>query len=1045
MQSTIDKIQALDIVEVISRYLDLKKKGVNYTACCPFHNEKTPSFSVSTSKNIFKCFGCGKGGNAISFVMEHEGLNFIEACRVIAKNHNIDFEVKERTPEELEQQKQKEALYKVNSLAAEYYHKNLYEKENKLALEYVKSRWSKESIQFFKIGYASDSWDGLINYAKESGLKTDYLHQAGLIKEKKQGGFYDVFRGRIIFPFFDKYSRIIGFTGREQTGNKEAAKYMNTPETIIYKKKSFLYGIHAAANEIRKKDRAYLVEGNPDVIRLHELEINNTVCTGGTSLTAEHIQQLKSMCKSIVIIGDNDPAGLRAVENSGKKIIKEGLFCEVLVFPDEEDKEGKIIKQDPDSFFTNKTREQFKEYRDEHTTDFIIYLAQIRKEKAKNASFKQKLVADLTDLVFSLPEDVHTFYIDELGKFIQPKKALEDRLNKLNKERNKDEVTEYIPKHVKLKEFEEMGFYVDENRYFFRGKGGKTLQGSNFVLEPLFHVEEIHNAKRLFLIKNHYGIEKFIELDQADLIGLAKFRLRIESIGNFIWEAGEAELIKLKKALYKLTLTCTMVKQMGYQPGGFFAWCNGIYNGEYTKTDNLGIVKHGEQHFYIPSSSEIYENEAGLFEAEKKFIYRTGTVTLKEYTQRLEIVFGNNARIAFCYLIASLYRDLIVNEYRFFPILNLFGLKGSGKTELGESLLHFFGPEQKGINLPNSTEPATADYISQSRNAVALLDEYKNNFEPSKIEFLKGLWKAIGRSRMNMDKDKKKETTAVDTGIILCGQEMPTADIALFSRLIYLTFYKTEFTAEEKKAFEELKNIERRGLGHLTHEILSHREHFEDNYKEAFEKAGEDLREALGEEIVEDRIYRNWLIVLGTFLTLKDRLETAYNYPELITTAKDQILQQNKETKGSNEISVFWNMVQYLAADGLIHNEVDFKIKEVDRLNTDLLENIEFKKLTNVLFIQHSRIIPLYRKYGRQMGENILPAESIDYYLRNDKRFLGKKKSEKFIKADPKTGQPEIKEGSNTPTKKVTTAYCFLYDPLNISLKDVDTEEDKPF
>ncbi len=1035
----IDPLLALDIISVLGKYIKLQKRGADYKACCPFHNEKTPSFSVSTSKQIYKCFGCGKGGNLISFVMEHESLPFIDAVKLIAKDHHVQLDFKEKTPEDKQNDNKKESLYQVNQLAAEYFKEQLFTNESPLPLEYAKSRFNNESIENFDIGFASGGWHGLIAWMKKKGVKEQLLLDAGLIREKNTKRF-DFFLNRLIFPIHNKYGRITGFSGRNTSNDKKISKYSNSPKTIIYNKSEALYGLHLAHRFIRNEAKAILVEGSTDVIRMHQIGVHHTVGSCGTSLTIGQIRIIKKLCNSITLLFDGDTAGDKRTRVC-TLINKEGMYCNVITLPYKKNNKGKvIINEDPDTFFKNKSRDDYDQYAGENIIDFIFYYANSLKNKAKAPDKKALLIDELAYMIINLPESSHDLYVEEVGKIITPKKALNDKIKSLKKDQNKEEKTHKIPNDVKLSDFDKYGFYDSDNKYFFNtGKG--IHEGSNFVLEPLFHIESVMAAKRLFRITNVNKYTKLVEFDQADLISLARFQLKTESIGNFIWKAGLNELIKLKSFLYEETLTAKLVEQLGWNKAGFFCWSNGIYNDKFNAISDMGIVKHKEQNYYIPAFSGFYKGEDNLFMSEKKFIHNNKVntkVTLKEYTQRLANVFGENAKFAFCYLLACLNRDIIVSEFGFFPMLNLFGFKGSGKTELGESILHFFGAEQKGINLPNSTEPAIADYISQTRNAVALLDEYKNDFEPSKIEFLKGLWKAIGRTRMNMDKDKKKETTSVDTGVIICGQHMPTADIALFHRLIYLTFKKTEYTDKEKEMFNELKNIEKSGLTYLTHEILSHREHFKANYLDHYNKCAIDLGDALKGEIIEDRIFRNWLVAIASFSVLKEKIDTDYNYIDLIKIATQQILLQNKETKSSNEISTFWRIVQYLDADGLIKEGVDYKIKHKGIIKTDIMERM-FKEGLAILYIQQSRVIPLYKKHGKQMGENILPSDSIDYYLRNDSRYLGKKMSVRFKLLD-KAGVP-ITDKEGKPKDKITTAYCFEYNKLGISLEMGDPDE----
>jgi DNA primase catalytic core len=1035
-----EKILNLDIVEIISRYTQLKKSGSNYRGLCKFHNEKTPSLMVSAEKGIWKCFGCGKGGNLIDFVMETEGESYQEAVARIARDHHIDLPRREQTNEEREKDLHREALFTANKIAARYFEDCLYQAAHKPTLDYALSRWKEETVRMWGIGFAPDSWDGLLSWSREQGVKTGILMELGLIREGKGGKLYDFFRGRIIFPIHDHMGRVAGFTGRvihrtKPTADDKQPKYINTPETPVYSKEKILYGLNLARRTAREKHEVWLVEGNPDVIRLHEIEIHNTVAPCGTSLTEGQVKLLKELgIKTVNIIGDSDPAGQNAVRRSAEMLIKDGITVKVLDLPME-----KGNKEDPDSFF--KTLEQFNKTV-ASKQDYIIKLAKDRMATGLDPDTTTKTIEELTTLIAGfVDKSRHKVYIDQLSRLIPPKDAWADKLKSVLKDNPERDRTDIIPKHVDVNDFERYGFYSDSDGYHFRTKSG-IVRGCNFTMKPLFHIQSVLNAKRLYEIKNEFGHTEVIELLQKDLVALAAFKVRVESLGNFLWEATETELNKLKRYLYEKTETCIEISQLGWQKAGFYAWANGIYNGGFLKVDANGIVRHNDKNYYLPAFSSIYKGEEGLFLSERRYLHSDNNkITFLEYSRQLRNVFGDNAIVAICFYIASLFRDHLVRLHTFFPILNLFGPKGTGKTELAVSLLHFFGKGGKGPNINNTTKAALADHVAMLSNGCVHIDEYKNNIDFEKIEFLKGLWDGTGRTRMNMDKDKKKETTAVDCGVILSGQEMPTADIALFSRLIYLSFFKTEYSDDEKRAFNELKEVEKKGLTHITHEILAHRAYFLDNYVTAYDRTADEISAALGKEVIEDRLFRNWVSVLASYFTLEEKIRVSFTHAELISIAARQLLTQQKETRTSNEISTFWNLVQYMYADGMIQDGVDFRVEfGVDRIKTDL-GDFTFPKPKNVIYIQHSRIIPLYRKIGKMNQEKVLPGDSIDYYLKHDKRFIGKKLGVAFKAVDPKSGL-ELQDAFGKAKRKITRAYAFDYDLLEISLHNESDQED---
>ena len=1035
-QSTLDAVQNLDIVDVIGKYVNLKKKGSNYSACCPLHNEKTPSFSVNPSKGIFKCFGCLAGGDGITFVMKHEKIEFAEAVLRIAREHNIHIPEVEVSDEDQQKFKHLESLRLTNTIAAGYFQGNLQNPAHEAALNYILSRCSIDSMVQWQIGYAPEGWDNLLKMARTNGIREEMLLETGLVKESK-GKVYDFFRNRIMLPIMDGRGRIAGFTGRDFSGDAEAQKYSNTSENELFNKRELLYGFYFARRTAKERKYLHLVEGNFDAIRLHEIGKQNTVASGGTALTTEQINAIKSIVTSVTIIGDSDKAGKMAVERSGDLLIQSGVFVNVVELPDDE-------KQDPDSFF--KDADQFDKYVKQNLKDYIIWKVDNMREKAQNPDMKAVLIDSISKMICCLPENGHELYIDQLSKIIKPKNAWRDAIKSYKSQNVVVKEDGFrIPENVSLSDFEKYGFYADNNCYYFKTKSGIS-RGSNFTMEPLFHISSVINAKRLYKITNEYGFVQVIELAQKDLIGLAAFRLRVESIGNFLFEASETELNKLKRYLYEKTQSCFEITQLGWQKHGFWAWSNGIYNGQWTETDSNGIVRFHDENYYLPSSSQVYQGEDTLFVSERRFKFEPGKISIHDYTVKLMEVFGENAMYGICFYMASLFRDHFVKLFGFFPILNLFGPKGAGKTELAISLMQFFGNQSKGPNLTNTTKPALADHVAMFSNACCHIDEYKNNIEYEKIEFLKGLWDGTGRTRMNMDKDRKKETTHVDCGIILSGQEMPTADIALFSRLVFLSFTKVEYSDQEKDLFNELKAIEKSGLTHITHQLLELRSKFLETFMQEYQNTGKILNSLLNNRVIEDRIFRNWLVLLSAYRTLKDHIVLPFTEDHIMRNSVNLILRQNQETKKSNELSIFWSIVEFLAHEGAILEEVDYKIVMVNNPKTDLIKS-EWSLHKQVLYVNHSRLFQLYRVHGKKSGENILPLKTLEYYLMNCKEYLGRKSSVSF-KVLTDTGKIDESVVQNIDgeqvRRRVTTAMAFEYEPLNISLSSALTETGTP-
>lgn len=1027
-----DTILDLPIYDVISRYTTLKKAGVNFKANCPIHNEKTPSLVVFPRTNTFKCFGCGVGGDAIAFVMAHKHLDFIDACKTISDDHNLGIDFGSITPPDPEIRKHTDRLKDLLQFAQQFFVHQLYNPISKKALDYTKSRFTEDIIKKWSIGFAPNDWHAFQNAAQVAGFTNAEMIETGMLSQSKENTF-DTFRNRLMFPITDERGKVIGFSGRDLTHldktpeeweqtEKKPPKYINTKETIIYKKGQGFFGINTAITEIRKTKSAYLVEGNPDVIRMQEVGPVNTIAPLGTGLSPLHVEWLAKNCTTINLVGDGDTPGQAAVARNAEMLIKSaGLFVNVITLPQSDKKE------DPDSFFA---KNDFIAYETQTKTDFILWYCAKHAAKAIRPDQKQQIIKNVSELIAKFSPSTQELYIEQVSAIIKPKKAWIDELKQINKlnappvetENNK----EYLPNHVDANDFEKYGFYEDNNQYYFRTNKG-IIRGANFTMKPLFHVQSVIDSKRLFEIKNEFGYSQVIELMQKDLVSLSAFRLRVESLGNFLWEASEIELNKLKRFIYEKTETCTEIKQLGWQKHGFWAWGNGIFNGQFTNVNEFGIVRHHDTNYYIPAYSKIYAREDSLFVAERKFIHLPGHISMFDLILKMEGVFGTNAQVAYCFFLATCFRDIIASRFGFFPILNLFGPKGAGKTEMAIAMLHFFGKINKGPNINNTSKAALADHVAQHANALCHIDEYKNNIEFEKTEFLKGIWDGTGRTRMNMDKDKKKETTNVDIGLMLTGQEMPTFDIALFSRLIFLTFTQTEYNDEEKARFNELKDILNAGVTHLTHQVLSYRQHVIDHFFESYDIACTAINDNLAGEVIEDRIFRNWAIVLAAFHCLQNLVNTHISWEGLIKISTPLIARQNSETKRTNDVANFWEIFNFLVKEKELDEKVDFKVKQEVRVSMGDI-NYNFDPPVNVLYMNHTRVFQKYRAHGAKTRDFVLPIKTLEYYLMNSKEYLGKKSSCPFIMKQGENGDFDI---NGNVRRQITTAHTFNYDLIS--------------
>lgn len=434
-QHTIQQItNRIDIVEIVGEFVKLKKRGANYLGNCPFHHEKSPSFTVSPSKEIYKCFGCGKSGNAIGFVMEHEKYSYVEALKWIAARYNIEIEETAVSPEVKQQQQVAESLFILNAFAQKHFTKNLQETEEgkSIALSYLKHRgFRDEIIEKFQLGYNLEAKDDLTRTLLQNQFSLDYAQKAGLITVRNEAT-YDNYRGRIIFPIHNQSGKIIGFGARLIKSNDKAPKYINTPENEIYVKSKILYGTYFARQAINKHDECLLVEGYTDVVSLHQAGIENVVASGGTSLTIDQLRLIRKHTNNLTIIYDGDSAGVKAALRGLDLALEEGLNVKLVLIPDNED---------PDSYVKKIGATPFREFVDANKKDFIIFQLEVMLKDAGNDTAKKSAVVNQVAETLSKFHKAEDFtkqqdYIRQCSSILKiDEGGLTNLVNKLKRER----------------------------------------------------------------------------------------------------------------------------------------------------------------------------------------------------------------------------------------------------------------------------------------------------------------------------------------------------------------------------------------------------------------------------------------------------------------------------------------------------------------------------------------------------------------------------------------------------------------------------------
>ena len=437
---TIERIlDAAQIVDVVQEFVPLKKRGFNYLGLCPFHNEKTPSFTVSPSKEIFKCFGCGKVGNSVNFVMEHEHLTYPEALKYLAKKYHIEVVEKELSQEELEKQNERESLLVVTAYAARQFTENLFHSSEgiSIGLTYFRERgFRQETLKKFEVGYSFEKREGFSKKALDDGYKQDFLVKTGL-SIQHEDRIFDRFSSRVMFPIHSLSGQVLGFGGRILKTDPKSAKYLNSPESEIYHKSRILYGIYQARKSITQEDRCYLVEGYTDVMSCHEAGVENVVASSGTSLTQEQVRLIKRFTQNITILYDGDAAGIKASIRGIDLVLEEGMNVKIVLLPDNED---------PDSYSKKVSNEEFLSFLKENETDFIRFKTQLLLAEANNdPARKANLIRDIVKSIAVIPEAItRTVYIKECSIVLEVSEPiLYHEVNKMRQQKNFQDRNKY--------------------------------------------------------------------------------------------------------------------------------------------------------------------------------------------------------------------------------------------------------------------------------------------------------------------------------------------------------------------------------------------------------------------------------------------------------------------------------------------------------------------------------------------------------------------------------------------------------------------------
>lgn len=927
-ESTIEAVHSLDLVEVIQRYVpELRKHGANYEACCPFHEEKSPSFKVSAAKQVYKCFGCQKSGrNAVSFYMHKFGTDYINAVEELANNFGISIEYEDGDGAEKKMQvaKAKAEIVDVNVLALSYFTDNMPKALSEL-------RCNPKTAELFKLGFAPSGWTGLKDYLLANDDNLDAAVDCGLIK-KNESKIYDAFRNRLMFPIYDVKNKLVGFSGRTlEPVTKENAKYVNSSESIIYNKSELLFGTQLAKESIIKKEEATMVEGNWDVIRMHEQGITNSVAACGTALTKQQLTVLgKSLkCKRLLMIYDGDNAGAKACLKNGMLALQLGFNVDVIILP---------AGEDPDTFFKGDANSSFlplgvELYIAENRQNLIIWkasqVAQTVDKYVKAQEIKEvcKMLAYVHDV--HLRDTLEDQVIEiTASKKSTIRKAIVEASREIEREDPENLIhgisdgdNYQIPKHLSTKlkwrhireEVLKYQHFTHENIIYMR-RGSDPYHFhpvSNFSIKIIQHMEDEKRPMRLVEICNVHNRKRVFDTSSDDFVTEMGFRKMIEGKGNYDWKgATSSDFASLCSKLKDDMGDGRMITILGWQQEGFWAFNNAfILDGKSKQYNENGCFDFAGESFYVPSGNKIYTRNDSKFMQQKRAVLIESQYSFSQVAHQMMRVHKSHAINGLLFTIATAFSDLIYSKVGFFPIMFLYGEPGSGKDNLIHALQSFFGHPQTAITITGkaNTDKAKVRKFAQFNNMIGHMSEYDTG-DDSIDQMIKSFWDRVGYERGNIDSSVGTESISITMSLIFTGNTYPTND-ALITRFIGEEMNKNEFTQDEKNEYDKLKDMIINGYSSILCPILALRKNFEDLFRTNFKECVAELSKFLWDLSLPDRMIQNASVLGACFKICSTELDFPFTWEDFKTNIKNVYERQSNKRSTGSVVAHFWEAV----------------------------------------------------------------------------------------------------------------------------------------
>lgn len=1035
-KESIERVLEVKVEELIPKIHDVKKAGANFKGKSPFNpDDQTPSFVISPSKNIWKCFSTGFGGyGPVSFVMQKESLEWIKAIKFVAQKANITLIEEVLTPEQQEEHNKFDGYKSMVEWSNKVFANNFSKLESshwaKQNLE--KRKFSDETITKFHIGYASPDFHQLHKRFKEAA-KVDDAVELGLVAFKPPR-YFDFFIDRIIFPIHNPQGRIIGFGGRKS--NDEAVadfpKYLNSPDTPLYSKYKVLYGLYQATSAIVKSNRAYLMEGYTDVMAFHNRGVDNAVATCGTALTMEHCKLLKRLCSHVVVVRDGDKAGMKAAYSDMDLLLGCGFKVSVVEMANGEDPDD-LAQQQP----------KLQEYLMDNTLDALLWKSVRLYDSCEGPDDITAAADAVCESLIHIADPIkRKEYIKECGKKLKiSAKDLTTKVTLISNLKEKNEKRERLSGDQELMRMQSMGFPDDgdlqqfkrdgfvysktEKAIYFKSASEFFFKGSNFVTEPLFHIiSSKDEGKRIIEFTNNINETGVVDFTNKEISSYTLFQEKIVDRYNFTFEASvTANHFKQfrNKLLYSFDKAYEFTT-LGQQPEGFFAFANGVVlkDGTFREVNEYGIVQVKDQDFnkegdkidlfYSPSCSKVNlgnRDDDDNYEGVRSFVYKESPINFSQWMDIMVKIYGKKAYTGIAFSMAAIFRDIIVDQYGFFPHLFLTGQKQSGKTTFSESLTNIFTPGQKGFDLNSGSVVGFFRRVSRISNIVLALEEYHDsNIVEIKFQTLKQAYDDRARETGVASGDKKTKLDRIKTACIILSQYMSVRDDnSLSSRSITEHFIERVYSVEEKLAYAELKQYEREGLTSMLIDLLKHRDAIKAELTPVINELNKSLLEKFGKDDYMERMLNNFIAIMAPVKILFNKFAFPFTWKAFYNHCLDAIQESSSMISETEGTAKFWQTLSYLVDRRILKIDIDFKIEiktsfsvyKGKKEGAALYEEIVNKNGDDILFLRLNKVHQDYvEAVSKRKNEEPIGESTLKGYFKSKPYFIGSVKGLSF-------------------------------------------------